>query len=99
MKGYWLILGSPVTDAQAQETYGQLWKPIAAQYNAKISVLNTDVSLLETGGYTRVLIVAFDSYAQALACYRDEAYQAAKVFARKAATREFLILEGEPPKA
>jgi len=98
MKGYWLILSDSAKDQEAQAMYGKLWTPIAEKYSAKFKVLNTQTVLMETCGYTRTLIVEFDSYSQALACYQDEAYQAAKVFAQKASKREFLILEGEPPR-
>ena len=29
MKGYWIVLGSDVTDPDAQQAYGKLWAPIA----------------------------------------------------------------------
>ncbi|TGQ24896.1 DUF1330 domain-containing protein, partial [Mesorhizobium sp. M4B.F.Ca.ET.214.01.1.1] len=28
MKGYWLIIGTEISDQQAQAEYGRLWKPI-----------------------------------------------------------------------
>lgn len=99
MKGYWLILAGQAQDEAAQATYARLWQPIAVQYQAKIRVLNPGTALLETSGYTRVLVVEFESHVQALACYQDPAYQAAKVFARQAGQRELLILEGEPPQS
>ncbi|MCY1189648.1 hypothetical protein D9M72_08490 [compost metagenome] len=39
MKGYWIIFGAAVTDAQAQQEYGRLWGPIAEKYQATIKVL------------------------------------------------------------
>ncbi|MEW5511327.1 hypothetical protein [Pseudomonas asiatica] len=35
MKGYWIILGTAVTDTQAQQEYGRLWAPIAEHYGAR----------------------------------------------------------------
>lgn len=58
MKGYWIIFGSAVTDAEAQKKYGQLWAPIAEKYEAKIKILAAD-ALLETSSTTRVLAVEF----------------------------------------
>ena len=36
MKGYWLILGTEVADAAAQQDYGRLWAPIAERYGARL---------------------------------------------------------------
>lgn len=99
MKGYWLILAGTAIDTEAQATYGQLWKPIAEKYKAKIHPLNAQDVLVETRGYTRALVVEFESYDAAVACYKDNAYQAAKVFALRAAQRELLILQGDPPQS
>jgi hypothetical protein len=30
MKGYWFILGTDITDEEAQQKYGKLWAPLAA---------------------------------------------------------------------
>ncbi|MFK3722371.1 hypothetical protein D3C76_516580 [compost metagenome] len=94
MKGYWIIFGAAVTDAQAQQEYGRLWGPIAEKYQAKIKVLGAD-ALLEANGTNRVLTVEFPSYAQARACYEDPAYAEAKAFALRASRRELIIIEGE----
>ncbi len=99
MQGYWLILGSEVVDEAAQAAYVDLWKPIAIRYGAKISVLKKDMALHETQGYSRVVVVEFESYNQALACYHDPEYQIAKVLALKASRRELLILQGQPPRS
>lgn len=32
MKGYWLILGTEITDQAAQDEYNRLWAPIAEKY-------------------------------------------------------------------
>jgi len=94
MKGYWIILGSAPTDAEAQQEYGRLWGPIAEKYDAKIKVLDPS-ALVESHASSRVLTVEFASYAQAKACYEDPAYQAAKEFALRAAKREVIIIEGD----
>lgn len=41
MKDYWIVLGSSVTDADAQQECGRLWTPIAAKYAPKDKVLDT----------------------------------------------------------
>lgn len=98
MKGYWLILAGDVTDPAAQQRYAQLWQPVAARYGATLRVLDRAEVLVETQGHTRVMVVAFDRYDTAVACYHDAAYQQATVFALQAARREVLVLRGEPPQ-
>lgn len=92
MKGYWIILGAEVTDSDAQQEYGRLWKPIAEKYDAKLKLL--DGVLKEASASKRVLAVEFESYEQAKACYEDPAYTEAKVFALRASKRELIIIEG-----
>lgn len=99
MKGYWLVLTGKVADEKSQEAYAQLWKPISEKYSAKQRALSPGETLLETNGYSRALVVEFDSYEAAVSCYQEEAYQAAKAFAVKACQRELLILRGEPPQS
>ncbi|MGE8064598.1 DUF1330 domain-containing protein [Pseudomonas sp. NPDC089569] len=94
MKGYWIIVGTEVIDPEAQQEYGRLWKPIAEQYGAVLKTLGTE-ALRELKGGSRVIVVEFPSYAQAVACYEDPAYIEAKRFALRASTRELVIVEGD----
>ena len=94
MKGYWIILGSAVTDTDAQQEYARLWAPIAERYGAKLKALDP-AALLESNNSKRVLAVEFPSYALAKACYEDPAYAEAKAFALRAARRELMVIEGD----
>ncbi|WEK32875.1 MAG: DUF1330 domain-containing protein [Candidatus Pseudomonas phytovorans] len=94
MKGYWIIFGADVVDADAQQEYSRLWAPISDKYMAKIKVLEPG-ALVEFHSSTRVLIVEFPSYEQARACYNDPAYADAKQFATRASRREMVIIEGD----
>lgn len=94
MKGYWIILGEEVTDAEAQRQYGRLWQPIAEQYGAVIRSLDT-AALIEPGNARRVLAVEFESLAVAQACYKDPDYAEAMTYALRASRRQLLIIEGE----
>ena len=95
MKGYWIILGTAVTDQAAQEEYGRLWRPIAERYDAKINPAKVPPVLKEARDTARVIIVEFPTYDAALACYEDPAYQEAKKMANKAARRDLLIIKAE----
>lgn len=48
MKGYWVIIGTDVTDQNAQAEYGRLWKPIAEKYQAVINPSDTPPALKES---------------------------------------------------
>lgn len=94
MKGYWLILGTAVTDQAAQEEYGRLWAPIAARYGARLVKDAASLSLVEARDVSRVLLVEFPDLSTARACYADPAYVEARDHALKAARRNLLIFEG-----
>jgi uncharacterized protein (DUF1330 family) len=95
MKGYWLILGTEITDQAAQSEYGILWKPIAEKYRARINPGKVSPVLKEARDTARVIVVEFPSYKIARACYEDTAYQQALRFALKASKRSLLMFEGE----
>ncbi len=95
MKGYWIVLGTAVTDKAAQEEYGRLWRPIAEKYQVKINPAKVPPILKEARDTARVVIVEFPTYDAALACYEDPDYQEAKKIANKAAERNLLIIKGE----
>lgn len=95
MKGYWLILGTEISDQVAQSEYGRLWKPIAEKYQAKLNPQKVPPSLKEARDAHRVIVVEFPSLELAKACYSDPAYEEARRFALRASNRELLIFEGE----
>ncbi|TPE52463.1 DUF1330 domain-containing protein [Amaricoccus solimangrovi] len=95
MKGYWLILGTEITDQAAQAEYGALWAPIAKRYGARLVSVSEAARLLEARDASRMLLVEFPSHEAARACYEDPAYEAARVFAAKAAKRSLVLLRGE----
>lgn len=95
MKGYWIVLGTEVTDQVAQAEYGRLWAPIAEKYQVKINPTEVPPILKEARDTARVIIVEFPTYDDAVACYEDPDYQKAKAFANKAAMRDLLIVKGE----
>jgi len=81
MKGYWVILGTEISDVEAQAEYNRLWQPIAARYQARINSQASLPLLKEARDAQRVVIVEFPSLALAKACYADPAYQEAIRFA------------------
>lgn len=95
MKGYWLILGTEISDKAAQTEYGRLWQPIAEKYKARLNPLKVPPVLKEARDTHRVIVVEFPSIEDARACYDDPAYREASRHAQQASHRQLLILEGE----
>lgn len=95
MKGYWVVLGAAVTDTEAQQTYGALWAPIAAKYQARLITGGSSLDLREGPGIARALLVEFPSLEMAQACYDDPDYRQALPFALRASNRHLIVLEGE----
>lgn len=93
MKGYWIILGTAISDPEAHDEYNRLWKPIGKKYHARINPTKAPV-LKETRDNDRVIVVEFPSYDLALQCYDDPAYRAAREFGLKASSRSLLIVNG-----
>ena len=95
MAGYWIVRGGETRDADALREYGKLWPAIAAQFGAELIAGKGRCETFEGPQFARQLIVRFDSYEQALACYESEEYAAAKKLAMQASDRELVIIEGE----
>lgn len=95
MKGYWLILGTEVKDADAQAEYGRLWAPIAARYGAQVIREGGPVLAESRADTARKLLVEFPDLAAAQACFADPDYKAAAVFAHKAASRDLVIFTAD----
>lgn len=96
MKGYWLIIGTEVTDQQASIDYNEMWAPIAKHYGARLIRGDGAPVLLEGRVDTaRVILAEFKDLATARACYEDPAYQEAKVKALQASKRDLLLIEAD----
>ena len=94
MAGYWIVRGGEITDPQAMQAYAKLWPDIAARFGADLIAGKGQAETCEGPQYARQLIVRFDSYEQAVACYHSDEYAAAKALAQKASARELVIVEG-----
>jgi len=95
LKGYWLVLGTEITDQTAQNDYNRIWAPIAEKYQARLNRARVPLLLKEARDTSPVVIAEFPSYAIAKACYEDPAYQEARQFALRSSKRDLLIFEGE----
>ncbi len=89
-----MIRGTEIKDAAALQEYVALWPPMAARYGAEIIAGKGEFDTREGPHYSRQMLVRFDSYALAIACYEDPEYQAALKLVQQAYERELSILEG-----
>ncbi len=92
-KGYWIVR----VDASDPEVYGRYVKANAeplGRYGARFLVRGGKHEAVEGAARARNVVIEFPSFEKALACFKDEAYQAAKAIRDPVATAEILVIEG-----
>jgi uncharacterized protein (DUF1330 family) len=92
-KGYW-IARIDVKDPEDYKSYVTNATPAYQKYGAKFLVRGGKCEALEGRGRGRNVVIEFDSYDQAIACYRSPEYQAAAEIRRRASLGEILVVEG-----
>jgi uncharacterized protein (DUF1330 family) len=92
-KGYW-IARIDVKDPEVYKSYITHATPAYHKYGAKFLVRGGKCEAVEGPGRSRNVVIEFDSYEQAMACYRSPEYQAAAEFRRTASLGEILVVEG-----
>ncbi|MFT5220685.1 MAG: hypothetical protein ACI9LO_001324 [Planctomycetota bacterium] len=94
MAGYWVVRGGDIKDQDALKEYGALWPDIAKRFGAEIIAGKGIIDTREGAEFPRQLVIRFESYEQAVACYEDADYQQAMKLANQAYDRELVILQG-----
>lgn len=92
-KGYW-IARMDVRDAERYKDYVSGAASAFKKYDAKFLVRGGAAHSLEGPGRARNVVIEFPSVEEALACYNDPAYQAAKEIRNATADGELIIVEG-----
>jgi uncharacterized protein (DUF1330 family) len=97
MKAYW-IAHVDITDPDHYSQYTQRAPKAFAEYGARFLARGGRSQAME-GGDTphRSVVIEFDSYEQALACYHSAAYQEAKSYREEWAKAQIVIVEGIAP--
>ncbi|AVU77139.1 MULTISPECIES: DUF1330 domain-containing protein [Pseudomonas] len=97
MKAYW-IAHVDVTDPDQYSQYTQRAPAAFALYGGRMLARGGRSEAME-GRATpqRSVVIEFDSYEQALACYHSQQYQAAKRYRLDVAKAEVIIVEGIAP--
>jgi len=93
-KAYWVAVYHSISDPDALAAYAKLAAPAIQAGGGRFLARGTAAKAYEAGLTQRVVIIEFDSVAQAAATHDGEGYQAAlKVFG-KAGVRDLRIVEG-----
>lgn len=92
-KGYW-IANNIVHDADTYEDYKAANAPVFARWNARFLVRGGQQKGVEGETFPRTVVLEFPSYADALSCYDDPEYAAAKAIRTPVAEGRMLIVEG-----
>ena len=92
-KGYWMAMVA-ITDPDNYPKYVAANKAAFDKYGGTFLVRGGQGEVFEGAPATRLVVIEFDSYQQALDCYHSPEYQAALKLRQEFATAHFAIVEG-----
>lgn len=92
-KAYW-IAHVTVSDPDAYRRYTEANGAAFAKYGGRFLARGGRAEVVEGHGQGRNVIIEFDSFEKAKACWDSPEYQHAKSFRLGAATGDFVIVEG-----
>ncbi|MEO0914510.1 MAG: DUF1330 domain-containing protein [Pseudomonadota bacterium] len=93
MKGYWIVRVS-VTNPEAYPDYLAAAKPAFEKFGARFLVRGGQHRAMEGLTRPRNVVVEFDSFDTAIACYESPEYTAARAIRQANADTDFVIVEG-----
>ena len=92
-KGYW-IGHVTVNDPELYKKYVEAGSIAYKKYDARFLVRGGQFEGVEGASRDRNVVVEFDSYEQALACYNSPEYEAARKIRQSCASSDVIIIEG-----
>ena len=92
-KGYW-IGRVDVTDLEAYKAYVTANAEPFSAYGARFLVRGGDFECMEGAARARNVVIEFDSYEQALACYKSDGYKHAKSLREHASVADIIVIQG-----
>ena len=92
-KGYWMAMVD-ITDPAGYPQYVAANKAAFDKYGAKFLVRGGEGEVFEGSAATRLVVIEFESYQQALDCYHSPEYQAALKLREAYSTAHFAVVEG-----
>jgi uncharacterized protein (DUF1330 family) len=93
-KGYWINMFRSVSDPAKVEAYRKLAAPVMQASGGRFLVRGDPAKTYEHGVMERVVVIEFDSVAQAIAVHDSPGYQAALKALGNGAVRDLRIVEG-----
>lgn len=92
-KAYWVVRVS-VDKEDRYPTYLEAARPAFEKYKAKFLVRGGAYESMEGRARDRNVVVEFQDYDTAVACYRSPEYQAAQKIRASIAETDFIVVEG-----
>ena len=92
-KGFWIVRGN-VFNFEEYSKYIKLASKIINKFNGKFLVRGGPQTEFEQQGYSRTVVIEFNSYQEALDCYQSDEYQKALNIVKISAKRLVVISEG-----
>ena len=94
MPGYFIVR-CKYFDESEYKGYSRLAADAVRDFNGQFLVTGQGVQNQQESGYLpKSVVVKFDSYQDALACYQSEIYKQALSFIKDSSDRDFTIVEG-----
>jgi uncharacterized protein (DUF1330 family) len=94
-KAYWVVTYRSVKNPEAWQAYAKLAGPALQAEGGRFLIRNTPAKIYEAGLNERVVVVEFDSVAQAIAAHDSPAYkQALAALGSGNVERDMRIVEG-----
>jgi uncharacterized protein (DUF1330 family) len=94
MSGYFIVR-CKYFDESEYRGYARLAADAVRNFNGQFLVTGQGVQNQQESGYLpKSVVVKFDSYQDALACYQSEIYKQALSFIKDSSDRDFAIVEG-----
>ena len=92
-KGYW-IAHVDVTDPEGYKEYVALNAKAFAKYDAKFLVRGGKFVKKHGAARARHVVIEFESYEKALACYESPEYRAAEIVRNRHSDGDVIVIEG-----
>jgi uncharacterized protein (DUF1330 family) len=92
-KGYW-IASIDVTNPDGYKDYVAAVVEPFRKYRAKWIIRGSPPNVVEGTGRSRVVVIEFQDYATALACYQSPEYARAMDIRKRTASADVIVIEG-----
>jgi uncharacterized protein (DUF1330 family) len=94
MPAYVILIRNKTVDAEELKTYAQKARPAGRDFSPKVLAFNGALEALEGEAAEGVVMIQFESMAQAKAWYDSPAYQEARQHRLKGADYRVILAEG-----